>query len=273
MSRAASGRGSLGVEASVSLPGRVAAALFCAACRATIRAPEPPLCARCGESLHNPHAQRPALPGTEEWLCEVCAAGRGPTTLTALRAAAAYDGAVRQAVLALKYRRQPRAAAPLGALLADALRALGWQPDLIMPVPLHRDRVQRRGYNQAELLARRCARLHRFPFRTDLLIRRRATRPQVGLSAADRHSNVADAFTLASPRAAALLDGKRILLIDDVATTGSTLDASAAALLPAHPAIIWGLAVTRPELAADNADAHASVAYHGPSTASGRHAP
>ena len=226
-----------------------------------------------------PSRATPAFSGTDERRCEVCAAGQSLTTLTALtalRAAAVSDGAVRQAVLALKYRRQPRTAAPLGALLAEALRDLGWQTDLILPVPLHRERVRRRGYNQAELLARRCARACGFPLRTDLLTRQRDTRPQVGLSAADRRSNVADAFPLASPRAAALLDGKRILLIGDIATTGSTLAAAAVALLPAHPAAIWDLAVTRPELAANNADAqarlaaHSRAAYRSVSTASDR---
>jgi predicted amidophosphoribosyltransferase len=225
----------------VSLPGRIATALLdalypprcvpcgatgalrCAPCRATIQAPQPPLCERCDASLHDPHGRITTLPTVDdERLREVCSGGGGP------------------------------------ALLADTLRALSWQPDLILPVPLHRDRVRQRGYNQAELLARRCAR--GLPLRRDLLRWRRATRPQVGLSAADRRSIVADAFTLASSRAAALVESRRILLIDDVATTSSTLNACAAALLLAHPTAIWGQTVTRTELAADNADAHLRIA-------------
>jgi predicted amidophosphoribosyltransferase len=72
--------------------------------------------------------------------------------------------------------------------------------------------------------------------------------PQVGLSATDRRANVAGAFTLASPAVAARLAGKRILLVDDVTTTGSTLDAAASALLAAQSAAIYGIAVTRPNL-------------------------
>ncbi|HLZ24653.1 MAG TPA: ComF family protein [Ktedonobacterales bacterium] len=223
-----------------------AGAMLCASCLARTRTPEPPLCARCGQVL---------LVG-ERGLCLACGAGRGPVALEIIRAAAMHEGPVREAVLALKYRGQRRLAQPLGDVLAGAVTRLDMRPDVIVPVPLHATRKRQRGYNQAELLARRCARRLRLPFEPALLVRTRATPPQVGLSGAERHANVAGAFAVTSPaRVAALLTGKRVLLLDDVTTTGSTLDAAAAALAPFAPAALLGLAVTRPDLSDDARDA------------------
>src|SRR6185312_17335913 len=87
----------------------------------------------------------------------------------------------------------------------------------------------------------------------DALIWRRETPPQVGLSAAERRANVRDAFAIASPRLTAALAGKRVALVDDVTTTGSTLDAAAAVLMTVGPAAVYGLAVARPSLRDDNA--------------------
>lgn len=223
--------------------GRSGAAL-CATCLASVRPPAPPLCARCG---------RP-LPASTPSVCVDCAAGHGPRHLDAARSCAAYEGAVRNAVLALKFRGQRRVARPLGELLASDARRAGWRPDVVVPVPLHRDRRRARGYNQAELLARACARRLGVPCATALMVRARATRPQVGLAAVDRRANVAGAFGLARPWDVAGLADKRILLVDDVLTTGSTLDAAAEALRAVAPAAVWGLAVAQPDLRAHNAD-------------------
>lgn len=218
-------------------------AVFCAACLAQARAPAEPLCLRCGmPTLATPRADTPTR-------CAECIAGQGPLALTGLRLAAYHEGSVRKAVHALKYTGRRRAAQPLADLLAMAYHRYhdaGMVADLILPVPLHRDRARERGYNQSALLARALAKRLRLPMRADLLIRARATQAQVGLSRQARRANVANAFALARPDAARLLAGKRILLVDDVATTGSTLDAAAQALLAAAPATIWGLTVTRP---------------------------
>jgi predicted amidophosphoribosyltransferase len=125
--------------------------------------------------------------------------------------------------------------------------------DLVIPVPLHAARLCQRGYNQSDLLARRCAAVLGLRCDTQVLRRHRATPPQVGLSAPDRRANVQGAFELTSPSRAARLAGRRILLVPAVTTTGSTLDA-AAALLPARPAVLCGLAVTRPDVADDVRD-------------------
>lgn len=149
-------------------------------------------------------------------------------------------------------------AEPLGDLLAAELHAAmqqGARADLIVPVPLHVQRQGQRGFNQAELLARRCSLRLGIPVATNLLLRQRATSPQVGLSLAERHSNIAGAFALASQHAHTRLAGRHLVLIDDVSTTGSTLDAAGEALRAAGPASILGIAVSRPTLGDDGVDA------------------
>lgn len=223
---------------------RAAGAVLCATCLATARAPQAPFCPRCGRSL-------PALSEN----CPTCAAGHGPKALCSIRAAALHEGAVRDGVLALKYRGQRRLAGPLGSILADAVRAAGDLPDVVVPVPLHAGRHRQRGYNQAELLARSLAQRLGVPCETRALVRHRATPPQVGLASPARRTNVAGAFTLSPSGTARRLAGKRVLLVDDVTTTGSTLDAAATALLAAAPTELRGLALTRPDLADDQHDA------------------
>ncbi|HUY75391.1 MAG TPA: double zinc ribbon domain-containing protein [Ktedonobacterales bacterium] len=230
---------------------RARGAIFCAACLAQVQAPPDPICAQCGLPLQAAAMSgAPILaPAVTSARCPECASGRGSVALTGLRMAAFHEGGVRKAIHAFKYAGQRRAARPLGDLLAVAYHRYqreGMVADLIIPLPLHTARERERGYNQATLLARRLAARLRLPLRADLLVRLRATPPQVGLRWQARRANVAGAFALAGPHAAAQLAGKRILLIDDVATTGSTLDAAAQALLLAGPAAIWGLTVTRP---------------------------
>lgn len=222
---------------------RATGTVLCATCLSTARAPRPPLCSRCGRTL----------PATGE-SCPTCSAGHGPTALRSIRVAALHDGAMRDGVLALKYRGQRRLAGPLGGVLAEAVRASGDLPDIIVPVPLHAGRRRERGYNQAELLARSCARQLGVPCETNVLARLRATIPQVGLAVAERRVNVSGAFALVTPRAVQRLVGRRVLVIDDVTTTGSTLDAAATALLVAAPAELRGFALTRPDVADDQRD-------------------
>ena len=211
-------------------------AVLCEECRARIRSPRPPRCPRCGGLLPRDGA-----------LCPLCAAGHGPLALDRVIAASVYEGAARKAILALKFEGQRRAAVPLGELLAAAARDAGERVDVIVPVPLHASRLRARGYNQAELLARHCARLLGVPCRADVVVRTRATAPQVGLTLADRRRNIAGAFALTPGTHDATLAGRRIALVDDVTTTGSTLDAAASALRETAPAAILGLAVARPE--------------------------
>ena len=224
---------------------RAAGAVLCANCLASIRAPAQPLCHRCGRSLAT---SLPAQGGNQ---CPFCSTGREIPQLDGLRAASIYEGAVRQAILALKFRGQRRVAVPLADLLAACYHREQLAADLIVPIPLHVSRRRERGFDQARLLARLLTARLRLPLRDALLVRSRATRAQMTLSAAERRTNVSGAFVLASPTDHAVLAGKRVLLVDDVTTTGSTLDAAAFVLREARPATIWGLAVARPELHAE----------------------
>jgi ComF family protein len=154
------------------------------------------------------------------------------------RAIGAYDGALRAVIHALKYEGRRSLARPLGALMrvrgSDVLEGADW----IIPVPLHRSRRRERGFNQAADLARHLGR----PVR-DALRRVRPTETQTGLPQAHRHHNVRGAFALA--RAGADLAGATIVLVDDVSTTGATLDACARVLKEAGVREVRALTAAR----------------------------
>jgi ComF family protein len=132
------------------------------------------------------------------------------------------------AVRALKYGRRRIVADTLGDLLAE--RYPFTADAVIVPVPLHRARLRQRGFNQALLLGRALGRRRRLPVLPAVLARTRATRGQPGLTAHERRRNLAGAFTVTAPTA---LEGRRVVLVDDVLTTGATADACASALLAA----------------------------------------
>lgn len=163
-----------------------------------------------------------------------------------LRVVGSYQGSLRLCIHALKYNGQTHLAEPLGTLLAEAYRGYGLQADLLMPVPLHKEREQQRGYNQTVLLARQCATELGIPLREDILLRTRATAAQAELKAWERQQNVAGAFACHSQFTTGALFGRTILVIDDVCTTGSTLEACAAPLFAAGARSVCGLVVARP---------------------------
>jgi ComF family protein len=117
--------------------------------------------------------------------------------------------------------------------------------DGILALPLHPERERERGYNQSYLLAHVCAQQLGVPLLTDLLVRTRATVAQAQLSASQRQQNVAHAFAT-TPAAAGTLSGRTLLVIDDVCTTGATLEACAEPLFAAGAAAVWGLVLACP---------------------------
>jgi ComF family protein len=132
-------------------------------------------------------------------------------------------------------------ATPLAQLLSDFLDSHPLKGDVIVPVPLHRKRLRQRGYNQASLLAKELSVLGSLPVAEDALIRVRDAIPQArARSALERRQNVKGAFACRQG-----LEGKQVLLIDDVCTTGATLDACATALKAAGAGSVWGLTVAR----------------------------
>jgi ComF family protein len=140
-----------------------------------------------------------------------------------------------------KYRNARALAAPLAARLITAWREAGLSADLIVPVPLHASRAAERGYNQSALLARGLGSAVGVVVAEDLLVRERATLQQTHLNRRERSQNVSGAF--ASRRN---LPGLRVVLIDDVCTTGATLEACATALRAAGAVHVQGLTVARP---------------------------
>jgi competence protein ComFC len=170
-------------------------------------------------------------------ICPTCSAF--PPAYTALRSWCVYQGVAREAVHQLKYRRDIGLADALAVPLCELLASLDWSLDAIVPVPLSLSRRRQRGYNQSSFLARPLALAFGLPFRPALLVRIRETNPQVGLSAQGRRDNVAAAFQ------AAPTHGLRVLVVDDVITTGSTMNACAQALIAAGAAQVFGISFAR----------------------------
>lgn len=222
---------------------------LCPACLAKIRPLPNPRCARCDMPL----VVAPGGAGEPGAVCPACARGTNLPALDGLRMAARYEGTARAAILALKYGGKRRAARPLARLLEPVWRASGLRASVIIPVALHPGRRRHRGYNQSELLGRVLGRALGLPVQTGSLLRTRATAVQARLPLDARYANVAGAFALA-PGAERALAGARILLLDDIITSGATIQAAASALRQARPAAIYGVAVAHPVHGWDDAD-------------------
>lgn len=195
----------------------------------------PPRCAGCGRVDTRWCAEcQAALDATEIDLRR----GRLPPFAQSA-ATGIHEGKLQQAVHALKYADALALAAPLAQRMATSLIPLHWTFDLIAPVPLHPQRLRERGYNQSALLADALAKIAGIPCDLTVFERVRDTPPQVGRSRKERQANVAGAFTADSRIA-----GAAALVIDDVFTTGATLQACARAALDAGAGAVYSLTVT-----------------------------
>jgi len=180
--------------------------------------------------------------GQSVHLCGKCSIALPP--YSGARAFGSYDFELSRIIQALKFDGRRNLVRLLGPLLASTFLE-NWLPsemDAIVPIPLHRSRKQDRGYNQAALLARSLARLLGLPVWEGALVRSRSTLPQVGLSDAERVVNVKHAFCCSKPD---LVRDQRILLVDDVMTTGSTVTSACEALLKTGAARVSVLTVAR----------------------------
>jgi ComF family protein len=203
--------------------------LYCDSCRSRTRRLEEPTCRRCGAEVEHARSS--------------CACRGRIRGLTRLRSAAAYEGPLEKAIHRFKYEGRRPLASPLALLLAERLAVEGLAAEAVAWVPLHPARRRRRGYNQAELLGRELARLCALP-RAEGLERVRDTPPQVGLDRLRRLANVGGAFAWRGGE----IGRRTLLLVDDVATTGATLDACALALREAGSGPVVGLTVARVKL-------------------------
>lgn len=202
---------------------------YCADCLRGVAFVEPPLCVRCGN------------PTASEGLCARCRIS--PLQIDSIRSVAYSEGVLREAIHKLKYEACVVLAEPLNDLMV-----IYWEkqveltpPDVVVPVALHSSRLCERGYNQAGILARGLADHMGVELDDWSLVRQRATVPQVELDVHQRQENVRDAFCCAGEN----LVGKRTLLIDDVCTTGATLEACAVALYDGGATTVSALTLAR----------------------------
>ena len=207
---------------------------FCPSCTDKISLIAPPLCPVCGKPYGTPE-------GTDH-VCGDCLTDKPPFDLA--RSAGRYDGPLLEAISRLKY--QARTAA--GVLLGRWMAARSWPGfcptdyDWMLPVPLHPKRLRQRGFNQAVLLGRTVAGTFAIPFDTTVLQRRVHSSPQVGLGRNERKANARGAFAVNTP---GRIEGKNIVVVDDVYTTGSTVRECARVLKKAGAASVAVLTLAR----------------------------
>lgn len=190
---------------------------LCPRCRSALRMLDGLVCVTCGVPLDSGGAH-----------CYACRSG-ACYRFACLRSAVRYEGVARKLIHAFKYGNRDYLTRALGSVLTDCVRRHETilAADIIVPVPMHWTKKWLRGYNQAELLARHAAAELHMPVHTGVLRRRRRGKVQAALDRESRKQNVRNLIAVRDGRP---VRGKRILLIDDVATTGATLDACAAAL-------------------------------------------
>lgn len=207
---------------------------WCEECQNKVLRISSPICPRCGE----------AQPDDET--CQNCR--QHPPEYEALRSFGVFDGPLRDALHRMKYQRDIGLGEPLSKHLIGLYNDLKWEIDMIVPVPLGTERLKERGYNQSGLLARPLAFSARKAFLPGILNRTRDTRTQVGLSAKERRENVDGAFSSSDKS----VQGKVVLIVDDVTTTGSTISACAKALRAAGASKVYGLTLARAVLKTHN---------------------
>lgn len=220
----------------------IARPYLCPACIGAFEPLASPLCTRCGKVF----ASRVG----EDHLCTRCI--RQPAAYRRARSAGVYSGGLMALIQHLKYRACLALKEPLAGLLQEVFRR-HWaadEVDMVLPIPLHIRRWRERGFNQAQMLADAWATSGgradrdrgRFPRGRQILVRSKPTRPQTGLGKQARRRNIRGAFSVIEPQA---VKGARLLLVDDVYTTGATADEAARVLKRAGAACVDVLTVAR----------------------------
>jgi competence protein ComFC len=206
--------------------------LPCQACRRKVRLLSFPFCRQCGKPLS----------GSVTALCNQCE--RKPLPFAAARAGGLYEGVLRACIHLYKYNRVMELLPYLTEILIKGILNLP-EPaiDLVVPVPLHRQREWERGFNQASLLAKGAAQYLHKPLATNCLVRIHATLPNSGMSISEREQNLHGAFKVRGQG----LTGKSILLVDDIFTTGTTAKECTLALLNSGAAGVYVVTVATVE--------------------------
>lgn len=202
---------------------------ICPKCREALRGFKEPICPGCGGTLDGFMT-----------VCSKCLA-EDKRPWVGARTLFEYRGAARSLLHDFKFKGRPELARTLGELAAKTLQNAPFTPDLVVPVPLHSLRFYRRGYNQAGLFAEVTAKALNVKY-CSILRRTKRTQKQSGLNREERRHNLIGAFQVRSPE---IIRGKRILLVDDVFTTGATLTAAAKTLLAAGSGEIFVLTAAR----------------------------
>lgn len=200
---------------------------LCPECHEKITPVPEPVCKICG------------LPQASAGVCECCR--EFPPSYHQLRAWAVFDGPIRNIIHKLKYRRNISLGDTISSVLVQDVKKLNWPIGLVLPIPLGKKRQRERGYNQVALVAKPLAAALHWQYVPQGLKRIRETRSQVGLTLDERRDNVKDAFWAD----AGLVNGKTVLLMDDVATTGSTLSSAASVLSVAGAKKVYALTMAR----------------------------
>jgi ComF family protein len=220
----------------------------CLACRTPVATPQG-LCAACWSRLRaieRPYCERLGIPfgydiGAGALSAEAIA---DPPVFDRARAAVLYEEVARDLVQGLKYHDRTELAGLIGRMTARAGRELTADADVVVPLPLHRWRLWTRKFNQAGVIALEVGRISGVPVDHTALERVRRTRPQVGLGERERAENVRGAFRVPAERRAAIA-GRKVVLVDDVLTTGATVSAATRALRRAGAARVDVLTFAR----------------------------
>ena len=201
---------------------------WCSDCQSNTETINFPICNKCGEPVNQ-----------KNFIHKKCSLDL--ESISFIRSFGYYRPPLSNAIQKLKYQNDIGIAESLAGYITELYKEINWETDFIIPVPLSRERMQQRGFNQAKLIAKPFSLIINRPLLSNVLVRISNTKSQVGLSREERKNNVKQAFLVKDD----IIMGKRIVLVDDVSTTGATLEACAKALKKAGATSIVGLTLAK----------------------------